>query len=556
MNTPCTPVGWAKFGILLLPVAVLLLNATAVVSMQTPATVTEERVLAVLIDYVDVAPQERLFSKSDIEDLLVRNDDSLRKFMWETSRHTLRVDFDILDWVTINKNRADVTRGGFYNDAISEVSYFADLALYDRVVLFAIPYNQYGYPGCEADVTPRRHTTPNGVFDLSVASVSGRDMGCVRKGRLAHEFGHTYGLLHTYFISCAKDPPLPASLIDPDDPNDSCYSHVCTDDNCTNTRPGESPPISNRDLDMMGGDLDESYEEYFPLHFQASWQTLAGWLPKSQVVTAEDSGTYRVTTLERLDSQPKAVRIMLGRDYREDPVSYWLQTREISPWTSWHPSWDTPANFNPCQVDVRLETSSVWGVTPVGGCNVADGRSRDQGHTFFFGPGGPELAGGHEVSRPDGETIIRRNAPFRDPYRGVLVEMLECSADLDARSTEIDLSVEFTKLKLSPPIAAHFHAELTTVTMTLSNDGTAAVSVGSASLGGRHPEAFSIDEDGCSDRTLGPGGTCAISVWHNVNAVVEEGDFLPNNYHAILKIPNDDPLAPELSVALFGQRGR
>ena len=92
--------------------------------------------------------------------------------------------------------------------------------------------------------------------------------------------------------------------------------------------------------------------------------------------------------------------------------------------------------------------------------------------------------------------------------------------------------------------------------MTLSNGGTAAVTVGSASLGGRHPEAFSIDADGCGDRTLGPGGTCEISVWHNVNAVVEEGEFLPNDYHAILKIPNDDPLAPELSVALFGQRVR
>ena len=78
MNTPCTPVGWAKFGILLLPVAVLLLNATAVVSMQTPATVTEERVLVALIDYVDVDPAERPFSKSHIENLLVRNDDALR----------------------------------------------------------------------------------------------------------------------------------------------------------------------------------------------------------------------------------------------------------------------------------------------------------------------------------------------------------------------------------------------------------------------------------------------------------------------------------------------
>ena len=559
MNTPCTPVGWAKFGIFLLPVAILLLNATAVVSMQTPATVTEERVLAVLIDYVDVDPAERPFSKSHIEDLLVRNDDSLRRFMWETSRRTLQIDFDILDWVTINKNRADVTRSTFYSDAINEVSYFADLALYDRVLLVAIPYDQSGYPGCEAYVTPRRHTTPNGVFTLHVAVVSGRDMDCVRKGRIAHEFGHTYGLLHAYFILCANDTGLAASLIDPDDSNDSCFYHGCTGDdgNCTDTRPVDSAVIANKDLDMMGGDSDESYEARFPLQFHATAQTLAGWLPENQVVTAEDSGTYRVTTLERLDSQPKAVRIMLGRDHREDPVSYWLETREFSPWTPWNLVFvDPPANYNQCQVDVRLATASVWGLTPGGGCNVSETGRHDYGHTFHFGADGAEKSGGEVVSRPDNELVIRRNAPFRDPYRGVLVEMLECNADLDARSTKIDLSVEFTKLKLNPPIAALFHAQRTTVTMTLSNDGTAAVTVGSASLGGRHPEAFSIDADGCSDRTLGPGGTCAISVWHNLNAVVEEGDFLPNDYHALLKIPNDDRLAPELSVALLGQRVR
>ena len=107
--------------------------------------------------------------------------------------------------------------------------------------------------------------------------------------------------------------------------NDSCFYHGCTDDNdpnCTNTRPVQSEVVANSDLDMMGGDSDESYEARFPLQFHAAAQTLAGWLPENQVVTAEDSGTYRVTTLERLDSQPKAVRIMLGRDHREDPVSY------------------------------------------------------------------------------------------------------------------------------------------------------------------------------------------------------------------------------------------
>ena len=444
MNTPCTPVGWAKFGILLLPVAVLLLNSTAVVSMQTPATVKEERVLVALIDYVDVDPAERPFSKSHVEDLFVRNDDALRRLMWETSRRTLRVDFDILDWVTINKNRANVTRRTFYSDAINEVSYFADLALYDRVVFVAIPYDQYGYPGCEAYVRPRRHTTPNGVFTLSVAAVSGRDMDCLRKGRLAHEFGHTYGLLHAYYILCAKDPPLPASLIDPTDPNDSCYYHGCTDDNCTDTTPVEGAVVANKDLDLMGGDWTESYEAYFPLQFHAAGQTLAGWLPQSRVLTAEDSGTYRVTTLERLDSQPKAVRIMLGRDQRGDPVSYWLETREFSPTTQLS---IRSEHQNQCQVDARLATASVWVLTPGAGCNVLEKGRHEQGDTFAFGASGSALSGGEVVSRPDKESIIHRNAPFRDLYRGVLVEMLECNADPDARSTEIDLSVEFTNFR-------------------------------------------------------------------------------------------------------------
>ena len=536
MNTSCTRVGRAKLGVLL--PAILLLDSTAVVAMQTPAAVNQERVLAALVDFVDVDPAERRFSKGDIEDLLVRNDDSLRSFMWETSRHTLQIDFDILDWVTVNKNRADV--GSTHDEAISELSYFADLALYERVILFITP-DEHGSPGCAADLAPRRYVTPNGVFDLAVAGLSGRDMGCVKKGRLTHEFGHTFGLLHSYEIDCVKDPPLPASLIDPGELNDSCYYHGCVNDaTCTDTRPVESGVTANSDLDLTGGDSDERYEMYFPLHFQAIWQVLAGWLPENQVVTADGSGTYRVTTLERLDSQPKAVRISLGRDHRVDPVHYWLQTREFSPWTRWHPRHGTPANFNPCQVDVRLETSSVWGL---------EGRSRGYAHTYFFAGSGNELSGGQVVGRTREETTIRRNAPFRDPYRGVLVEMLECDADLDMRSTEISLSVQFTDLKLIPPIAAHYHRGHTTATMRLTNDGTAAVGVGAALLGGRHPAAFSIDADGCSDRTLGPGGTCEITVSYVVNGV----DGIPD-HHAILKIPNDDPLAPQLSVALFGER--
>ena len=102
--------------------------------------------------------------------------------------------------------------------------------------------------------------------------------------------------------------------------------------------------------------------------------------------------------------------------------------------------------------------------------------------------------------------------------------MLNCNADLDARSTR---------------------------TVTLTNDGSTAIRMGRASLGGRHPEAFAIDVDGCSDRTLAAGADCEVDVTYL-------GDQVRGNphLHAVLKMPNDDSLAPQLALALFAEQVR
>ena len=146
---------------------------------------------------------------------------------------------------------------------------------------------------------------------------------------------------------------------------------------------------------------------------------------------------------------------------------------------------------------------------------------------------------------------IRIDTPFHDPYRGVLVEMLDCLGNLDTRSTEVNLSVEFTELKLSPSIVAHYDAGRTTATIALANDGAVGVAVGSVSLGGRHPAAFSKDADECSNRMLGSGGVCVVTVSYLADAMEGNPD-----HHAILRISNDSVLAPELSVALFGEQAR
>ena len=502
------------------------------------ATSREETVLAALFDFQDVDEVERPFGREEIVDLLSRNDDSLERFTWETSRNLVSVDFDVLDWITVDKKRTDypLGGGGVVADAVNALSYHADLSRYDKVLLFIYPLEQ-GYPGCQAFLGPRQWQTPNGTFKLGAAWLSGYDMGCVRKGRIAHEYMHTFGFLHSYLIRCSKEPPVPASLIDPTDRNDSCFVYRCVDDDCTETRPADSGITANADWDVLGG--DHKYEELFPFHVHATWQAQAGWLGEDQVIEARATGSYRITTLESLDPGPKAIRVPLGLNHRGEPSYYWLQTREFSPWS---PRLFRPnpgvKNLSPCQVDVRLEATGVFG--PRGG-HTGSSASKN---TYIFD--------GHDVELTDGrrriirgESVVRPQIPFHDPYRGLRMEIADCVESGDG--TAIEVLIDTTTLTADPPIVALFDDEQRT-TVTVTNGGTRAVRIGSAAVGGRHPDAFSVLSDGCVQ--LEPGASCAIVVSY-------DGGTAGNpNHHAVLKIPNDDGLAPHLSVSLFGEVGR
>ena len=177
-----------------------------------------ERVVVALVDFLDVDPRERPFTREDIVNLLDDNDDSLSNFIAQTSRNLVSVDFDVLDWITVDKNRTDYPLGGgtVVKDVVSRMSDFADLSQYDKVMPLIFPLEQ-GYPGCQAYLDKVHWNTPNGRFRLGALWLSGYDMGCVEKGRIAHEFGHTFGFVHSYVIECYKEPPLPASMTDPTD---------------------------------------------------------------------------------------------------------------------------------------------------------------------------------------------------------------------------------------------------------------------------------------------------------------------------------------------------
>ena len=81
-------------------------------------------------------------------------------------------------------------------------------------------------------------------------------------------------------------------------------------------------------------------------------------------------------------------------------------------------------------------------------------------------------------------------------------------------------------------------------TITVANDGTGPLHVGS--VGGADPlaEPFSIIDDPCSNTTVAAGASCTFGVAFQPSA---EGDFQDT-----LSIASDDPLAPLVTVGLDG----
>ena len=478
-----------------------------------------ERVVVALVDFLDVDPRERPFTREDIVKLLEDNADSLSSFISQTSRNLVSVDFDVLDWITVDKNRTDYPLGGgrVVEDVVSRMSDFADLSQYDKVMPLIFPLEQ-GYPGCQAYLDKVHWNTPNGRFRLGALWLSGYDMGCVEKGRIAHEFGHTFGFVHSYVIDCAKEPPLPASMTDPTDMNDSCYAIYCTNDDCTETFPGDAGISANKDFDMLGG--DHLYESFFPVHFHATWQDRAGWLAEAQVVTAESGGEYWLTALESLTPTPKAVRIFLGTDHEGNSLNYLIQHREFSPWSMGSLNSGQQVESS-CQADVRLEASNIF--------------ERGSFNTYSFS--------GY-IDGVSVDSLSRPGKPLWDPYRGIRIEILDC---IDTPIGEVvRMQVNFSKLDIDPPVVAIFDtAGKATIKMT--NNGSVPIDVGSASIGGRHPTAFVVDSDECSDSIMKSKTSCEIILSH-VPTDTENDE--PNN-HGVLKIPNNDELAPEMTVSLF-----
>jgi hypothetical protein len=104
-----------------------------------------------------------------------------------------------------------------------------------------------------------------------------------------------------------------------------------------------------------------------------------------------------------------------------------------------------------------------------------------------------------------------------------------------------DISVTPTSLDFGAvPIREKPAEEL----MTVKNDGTLNLSIGSIQLGGANANEFSIVADKCSKKTLQPGASCTI-----------EARFRPRSTgakSATLVFPSNDPDENPVNVSLSG----
>ena len=496
---------------------------------------SNERTLSALVDFTDVDASDRPLTRQDLADLLTDNADSLDKFMAESSRGLLGVQYDVLDWVTVRKARSSYPLGGgsVVEDAVARLSQAADLSEYDKVLPAIYPLDQ-GYPGCIAYLNPQVWQTPNGSFELGAAVLSGYEMGCVNKGRMAHEYGHTFGFRHSYAIDCHTMHGVPGSTIDPLDENDSCFiSNACANEECTEVENGPSDVVANQDPDMLGGD-QQFYEPFYPMHFQSVWQARAGWLADAQIAVAATSDGFWLTPLETFTPTRKAIKVPLGLDHRGEPQSYWLEMRQRYPLLGSYESRDD----DPCSVHVRLEANHLYG------------REDEQGgrHTYRFYTY-------DEARVVFAASAARLGQPFWDPHRGVRVEILNCIVEGEERLSAVEpfglgprprdmvahVQVARTRLAIDPPVVAVLANGEASV--SLRNGGPESVAIGSVSIGGRHPSSFSVASDSCSGVSLEYGETCSIAVRGETG-----GDT------ALLRIPSDDELAPEATVSLMATR--
>ena len=84
--------------------------------------------------------------------------------------------------------------------------------------------------------------------------------------------------------------------------------------------------------------------------------------------------------------------------------------------------------------------------------------------------------------------------------------------------------------------------------LTIANDGTAALNIGTISLQQPTGTPFTIINDNCSNKSIAPSGTCSVGVQLSTTAASPQNDSTNT-----LSIPSNDSASNPLTLAMAGK---
>jgi len=126
---------------------------------------------------------------------------------------------------------------------------------------------------------------------------------------------------------------------------------------------------------------------------------------------------------------------------------------------------------------------------------------------------------------------IPSNDPDEDPF----------NVPLSGTGTQPNITVNPTSIDFG---SVQVGSSSAPTTVTVTNDGTANLNVGTISLGGVNADQFAIQNDNCSGQTLAPGGSATVQVVFSPT--------LAGAKTATMAIPSDDRDEATVNVALSG----